>query len=53
MMVFASGDTYDGEWVNNQMQGSGTLRYKSGEAYMGDFIKNKRHGQGTLYNKEK
>lgn len=49
-MVFANGESYEGEWVTNQMQGSGTLKYKSGLTYMGDFMRNKRHGQGTLYN---
>lgn len=46
---FDNGDTYDGEWVNNQRQGHGTYTYKSlGAVYTGDIRHNLKHGRGQL-----
>jgi radial spoke head protein 1 len=45
--TFPSGDTYDGYWLDNTMDGEGTYVYKlSGDVYSGSFAKGKKNGQG-------
>ncbi len=47
-MKYPNGDVYEGEWVDNKMQGEGTYTYKkSGDIYSGSWFDNKKHGQGT------
>ena len=31
------GDTYEGEWKNDQVHGQGTYTYASGEKYVGEY----------------
>ena len=38
---------YDGEWVEDVMQGSGEFKYASGAVYNGQWQDNKYHGSGT------
>ena len=42
----ANGDTYEGEWQDNRMQGKGVYKFSSGALYKGDFYNNQRHGEG-------
>ena len=39
--------TYEGDWVQDKMEGKGAFTYKSGASYDGDWVANKYHGQGT------
>jgi len=46
---FDNGDTYDGDWVNDERQGRGTYTHKALKAvYMGDISRNLKHGKGQL-----
>ena len=40
--------TYDGEYVTDQKEGTGTLTYANGKVYKGQWKKNMYHGTGTL-----
>eukprot|EP01032_Pedospumella_encystans_P020893 gene20893-23726_t len=47
-MVFPNGNTYEGEWFENKMQGEGTYTYKqAGDIYSGSWFADKKHGPGT------
>lgn len=47
-MVYPNGDIYEGNWVENKMEGEGTYTYlKTGDIYSGAWKADKRHGQGT------
>ena len=41
------GETYTGDFINNQRTGQGTYVWANGDTYTGDFINNQRTGQGT------
>jgi len=46
-MVYPNGDIYEGEWIDNKMQGEGTYTYKkSGDIYSGSWVADKKSGQG-------
>lgn len=46
---FDNGDSYDGEWVNDERQGRGTYTHKALKAvYTGDIRHNLKHGRGQL-----
>lgn len=47
-LTFKNGDTYTGEFDQNQISGFGTFTKKSGEKYDGDFVNGQRHGHGKL-----
>ncbi|EPZ35906.1 hypothetical protein O9G_003551 [Rozella allomycis CSF55] len=40
------GYVYEGEWLNDMMNGTGTLVYPNGESYKGEFKENKFEGKG-------
>ena len=42
---FSNGDTYLGEFVNNNIEGSGLLISRNGSTYLGEFNNNKRNGR--------
>ena len=42
----AEGDEYEGDWLDNQRHGRGTLRLAAGGSYEGGFDKGRRAGQG-------
>lgn len=44
--VDVSGTVYDGNWSDDAMSGSGTLRMVSGALYSGGFVSSKFHGAG-------
>lgn len=47
---YADGGVYEGEWLQNRMNGNGTLYYMSGKvAYEGNWVEDKFEGQGTFY----
>lgn len=47
-MVYATGDVYEGDFVNGKKKGKGILTYKNGDIYVGEFISDRKEGQGTL-----
>jgi hypothetical protein len=41
---YACGDSYEGNYSNNQRHGRGVYRYKDGRVFEGMFIKDKKTG---------
>ncbi|XP_062859246.1 radial spoke head 10 homolog B isoform X2 [Trichomycterus rosablanca] len=39
---------YDGDWKDNQIEGTGIRCYPSGNIYQGQWKNNVRHGEGTM-----
>jgi hypothetical protein len=37
-MLFANGDTYDGDWKNDEQDGEGIYLYMNGDMYKGESI---------------
>jgi len=46
---YASGMTYRGTYVYNQMEGYGTFTWEDKQRYEGEWKASKQHGQGTHY----
>ena len=46
VFVFTDGKTYDGEWVDNEMEGQGTMHFPTA-LYKGGWKGGKVEGQGT------
>ena len=47
-MTWPTGETYEGDWADNKMEGKGIFTFVSGGTYEGDFVDGKFHGKGTL-----
>ena len=47
LFKWTNGDSYKGEYVNNERTGKGTYVWANGDRYTGDFMAGKRHGKGT------
>ena len=47
-MTFASGHSYDGDWVDDKRHGRGTYTYASGDRYDGALRDDKFNGTGTF-----
>lgn len=48
-MNYSNGDTYTGEWSDDEPNGQGRMVYATyGNVYTGGFKKRKRHGKGTM-----
>ena len=48
---YQDGGLFEGEWIQNKMNGKGVLSYTSGKpAYKGDWLDDKFEGFGSLYN---
>ena len=45
----ATGDQYDGEWLEGLYHGMGTLIKRNGIVYQGAFQQGVKHGQGVLH----
>ena len=45
-LVYANGDVYEGDWVENKRNGLGKLLQASGYVYEGTWVDNKAHGFG-------
>ena len=45
--TFKSGDTYSGEWLNDELHGTGIYNFKNGQKYVGKFLNGERNGKGT------
>jgi hypothetical protein len=46
-MFYANGDRFEGNFKNDEMQGSGIYTYANGDRYDGEWEKNKMKGRGT------
>jgi len=46
---FIDGNTYDGMWKDDKMNGYGIFTNRNGNRYEGDFKDNKREGHGIFY----
>lgn len=46
--VYANGDTYEGEFKGNMMDGKGVMVFSNGAKYEGDFVKGALTGKGTM-----
>ncbi len=44
--TYASGDTYEGAYVNDKEHGTGFYRFADGSSYTGDWVAGRRHGRG-------
>lgn len=44
--TWPDGSTYDGEWVQNDLQGYGSYKWADNRLYHGTWFKNQMHGQG-------
>ena len=40
--------SYEGEWLNGQQVGRGTLTFADGRQYIGDWNGGARHGHGVM-----
>ena len=47
-MRTASGDVYEGYWLNGLYSGKGRLAYANGDVYVGQMTEGKRHGPGMI-----
>ena len=48
VMVYTSGDMYEGEWMAGKREGQGTVRYAIGDVYEGQYKADDKDGQGTF-----
>eukprot|EP01002_Notosolenus_urceolatus_P001161 NODE_1294_length_1486_cov_18.846207_g1075_i0.p1 GENE.NODE_1294_length_1486_cov_18.846207_g1075_i0~~NODE_1294_length_1486_cov_18.846207_g1075_i0.p1 ORF type:complete len:450 (+),score=25.17 NODE_1294_length_1486_cov_18.846207_g1075_i0:71-1420(+) len=46
VLVWASGDRYEGDWLANEKHGHGVFAWVSGDHYEGDYVNGYRHGNG-------
>ena len=44
----ASGEKYDGEWIQNYKHGIGRMNYQDGGEYNGFWENGRRHGEGVF-----
>lgn len=48
-MIFSNGDTYTGDFFNDEISGFGTMKeVESCETYTGEWDSNKKHGKGVI-----
>jgi len=47
-VTYQNGETYTGEFKNDQRNGQGTYTWSDGQKYVGEFKYDKRNGQGTF-----
>ncbi|MCJ1478324.1 hypothetical protein MMC13_007002 [Lambiella insularis] len=48
-MYYSNGDTYTGDWADNEPNGQGQMVYvKTGNTYSGGWLNGKRHGKGVM-----
>jgi hypothetical protein len=47
LFKWPNGDSYEGEYVNNERTGEGSYVWANGDHYTGDFMAGKRHGIGV------
>ena len=45
--IFADGNIYNGDFIDNRREGKGTFIFADGDIYTGSFVNSKFEGQGT------
>ena len=48
VMVYASGDMYEGQWKAGKREGQGTTRYAIGNVYVGQYKADTKEGEGKF-----
>ena len=48
---YASGDKYEGDWVDGKRHGKGKIAFKNGAKYEGTFVEDEATGDGTFIDK--
>ena len=48
MKYSATGDVYEGTFVNDEITGTGTFKYANGDVYQGAIQNSKKHGYGVF-----
>lgn len=48
ILVYISGEKYEGYWMKDKAHGTGTLIYPSSDKYVGEWANSKKHGTGEL-----
>jgi hypothetical protein len=48
VMKYSNGQTYSGEWKNNEKSGHGALTWPSGHVYEGEFLNDEVTGKGKM-----
>ena len=43
------GDIYEGDWIDDERHGKGTLSMANGDVYQGEWRNNLKHGPGTYF----
>ena len=46
-MYFDGGAVFDGQWLDDEMHGEGSITFDTGAVYKGSFAANQFHGKGT------
>ncbi len=49
-MYYTSGEKYEGEWVNDNLEG--TYYWEDGDYYKGRWVNGKKDGSVTIYYKD-
>ena len=49
VMVYASGNMYEGQWRAGEKEGVGTMHHATGNKYVGQFVAGEYEGQGTMH----
>ena len=47
-LIYPNGDKYNGEFQNDERNGTGTLYFSNGDKYIGKWKDNKRNGKGSI-----
>lgn len=47
-MIYADGDSYEGDWIEGNLEGSGSFKCSDGRSYVGGFKNHLQHGTLTL-----
>ena len=50
-MLYENGETYEGDWVNENYEGQGTYKYENGSYFTGKWKDSKPDGYGKYYDK--
>ena len=45
---YSNGQSYEGEFRNNKLNGKGVFNWGDGKIYTGNYVNNKKHGYGKL-----
>ena len=52
IIEYNNGDIYDGNWLNDKIEGEGKIEYNNGDIYIGNFKNYLKEGKGILITSE-